>query len=256
MALRGGEADPTGFTVVRLASGAIVLLIISYLLKRSAKPLSDTNWVSALLLFAYAACFSFAYLGLTAGTGALILFGAVQITMIGTAVFRGERPGTLEWVGTLTAIGGLIYLVLPGLSSPPLVSAVLMTAAGAAWGIYTLRGKSSGDPLSDTTANFVLAVPAAFALAVPYYSRLQLSSRGMITAAISGAVTSGLGYTAWYAALKNISATRAAVMQLSVPVIAAIGGILLLSEVNSFRTVVGACLVLGGIAVTILGKRR
>ena len=187
------------------------------------------SWFSAFFLFAYAICFSFAYLGLTTATGALILFGSVQMTMVLAALFKGERPGALEWLGLAVAAGGLVYLVFPGLSSPPIFSSLLMAAAGIAWGFYTLRGRGSTDPLGDTTGNFIRSVPMIVVAAVPFLPRIHLSSRGIILAVLSGALASGVGYTVWYAALKYHTSTRAAVLQLAVPVIAAAGGVIFLS---------------------------
>lgn len=256
MALRGGEADAAGFTAVRLISGAVTLITISYFLGGKSKSVGSGNWISAFFLFAYAICFSFAYLGLNAGTGALILFGCVQLTMILVTLFRGERPGGLEWTGLIAAMGGLVYLVLPGLAAPPLFNAGLMAAAGIAWGVYTLRGRSSGDPLGDTTGNFVWSVPMVVLASVPFFSRIHLSTRGILLAILSGAVASGVGYTAWYAALKHLSSTRAAVLQLSVPIIAAVGGIAFLSETATTRLWIAAALILGGIGLTIAGKGR
>lgn len=255
LALRGEEADAAGFTAVRLVSGAVALIIISYFFSRGKGSTKRGNWPSAFFLFAYAICFSFAYLGLTAGAGALILFGSVQMTMIAVAIFKGERPPALEWLGLAVAVGGLIYLVFPGLASPPLNSSLLMAAAGASWGFYTLRGKGSGDPLSDTTGNFVRSVPMIAILAIPYFSNIHLSNRGIMLAVLSGAVTSGIGYTVWYAALKFHTSTRAAVLQLSVPVIAAAAGVLLLDETATVRLAIAAALILGGISLTIFGRR-
>jgi drug/metabolite transporter (DMT)-like permease len=255
MALRTGEADAAGFTAVRLASGAVALIVISYFFS-SGKSLKRGNWISAFFLFGYAICFSFAYIGLTAAAGALILFGSVQFTMIAVAIFRGERPGALEWLGLLIALGGLTYLVFPGLSSPPLFASVLMAAAGVAWGFYTLRGKGSRDPLGDTTGNFIRSVPMIVIAAIPFFAQINLSTRGIVLAVLSGAVASGVGYTVWYLALKHHTATRAAVLQLSVPVIAAFGGVILLSEVMSTRLLIASALILGGIAMTILGRRN
>ncbi|HRI03821.1 MAG TPA: DMT family transporter [Pyrinomonadaceae bacterium] len=213
------------------------------------------NWPSALLLFAYAICFSFAYLGLTAGTGALILFGSVQMTMIAVTLFRGERPRPLEWLGLAAAVSGLVYLVFPGLASPPLNSSLLMAAAGASWGLYTLRGKGSTDPLGQTTGNFIRTLPFAAVIAVIFLPNLHLSTRGITLAVLSGAVTSGIGYTVWYAALKHHTATRAAVLQLSVPVITAVIGVLFLAEAADIRLIIAAALILGGIGLTIFGRR-
>jgi drug/metabolite transporter (DMT)-like permease len=248
MALRTGEADAVGFTVVRLVSGAVALIVISYLSK-SGKASKRGNWVYAFCLFMYAICFSFAYLGLTAATGALILFSSVQFTMIAVTLFRGERPNALEWLGLLIALGGLVYLLLPGLSSPPPFQSALMAAAGIAWGFYTLRGKGSGDPLGDTTGNFIRTVPMIVAAAIP-------STRGLVLAILSGALTSGVGYAFWYAALKHHTATRAAVLQLSVPMLTAFAGVLLLSEVMTQRLLIAAAFILGGIGLTILSRQK
>jgi drug/metabolite transporter (DMT)-like permease len=256
LALRGGEADAAGFTAVRLAAGAVVLLAIRYFSGRTPARSNRGNWISAFFLFAYAICFSFAYLGITAGTGALVLFGAVQLTMIASAIFRGERPTALEWTGLLLAVGGLVYLVLPGLASPPAVSSALMAIAGASWGVYTLRGKSSADPLADTSENFLRSVPMIGLAALPFLAQLHLSGRGVVLAALSGGLASGIGYTVWYAALKFHTSSRAAVLQLAVPVIAAFGGVLLLNEAATVRLAVSAVLILGGIALAIFGKRR
>jgi drug/metabolite transporter (DMT)-like permease len=256
MALRGGEADAAGFTAVRLASGAVALIVISYFFSKGAGANTKRgNWISAFFLFGYAICFSFAYLGLTAATGALILFSSVQFTMIAVALFRGDRPNRLEWLGLLTALGGLVYLVFPGLSAPPVFASLLMTAAGVAWGVYTLRGKGSTNPLGETTGNFIRAVPMIAVAAVPFLSAINLSTRGIVLAILSGAVASGVGYTIWYAALKHHTPTRAAVLQLSVPVIAAFGGVALLAEQFTGRLLIASVLILGGIAVTIYGRR-
>jgi len=256
MALRGGEADAAGFTLVRITSGAITLIVISYLFIEDKSFRGRGNWLSASFLFAYAICFSFAYLGLSAGTGALILFGSVQLTMIVYGLAKGERPGWLEWIGLFAAVGGLVYLVLPGLAAPPLHSSALMAAAGAPWGAYTLRGRGSSSPLADTTGNFTIAVPMALVVALIFLPNLHLSKEGYILAALSGAIASGIGYTVWYSALKYLTATRAAVLQLAVPVIAASLGIMLLSETATARLIVSAVLILGGILLAIVGRKR
>lgn len=251
LALRGDEADPVGFTLVRLASGALTLVVISYFVSRKATAPKRGNLISAFFLFGYAICFSLAYLGLSAGTGALLLFGSVQLTMIVVALVHGETPGWLQWLGLAVAVAGLVYLVLPGLSAPPLPSSVLMVAAGAAWGVYTLRGKGSGDPLSETTNNFIWSVPMIILIAVPYFAQVHLSTRGAVLAVLSGAVASGFGYTIWYAALRHLTSTRAAVLQLLVPVIAAAGGVVLLAEAATTRLWIAAAMILGGIGLTI-----
>ena len=256
MALRGGEADAAGFTLVRLLAGAVTLIVISYFAGRDKTFTGRGNWLSAFFLFAYAICFSFAYLGLTAGTGALILFGSVQLTMIVCAIVHGERPHLLEWIGLVAAVAGLIYLVLPGLAAPPLGGSALMAGAGAAWGLYTLRGRGSTAPLADTTGNFLRAVPMIVIAAIPFFSKIDLSTNGLILAATSGAVTSGIGYTIWYAALKHLTATRAAILQLAVPLLTAGFGIVLLSEPATTRLAIAAGLILGGILAVIVAKRR
>ena len=267
LALRGEEIDAASFTAVRLASGAVTLIVLSYLLSVSSPHVSKGsagkgsagkggNWFSAFFLFAYAICFSFAYLGLTAGTGALILFGCVQLTMIGTAIWQGEKPTTIELIGLAAAFGGLVYLVLPGLSSPPMFNAGLMAAAGISWGIYSLRGKSGSDPLANTTGNFVRTLPFMLLAIIPFLTRIQLSNRGVVLAVLSGAVASGIGYTVWYAALKHLTSTRAAILQLAVPVIAAAGGVFFLAEAATTRLWIAGAFILGGIALTIFGRPK
>lgn len=255
LALRADEADAASFTSIRLVAGAVMLILLSYFFSKKSQ-IKSGSWPSAFFLFAYAACFSFAYLNLTAGTGALILFGSVQITMVGVALARGEKPGTLELLGLIIALGGLVYLVLPGLAAPPLVSSALMAAAGIAWGAYTLRGRGSGNPLGDTTGNFIRAVPMAIIISVIFIPAFHLSNRGIALAVLSGAVTSGIGYTVWYAALKHHTATRAAVLQLSVPVLTAVIGVIFLAELFTKRLGIAGALILGGIGLTIFGRRR
>lgn len=255
LALRGEEADAAGFTAVRLVSGALTLTVISYLFSKK-RDLRSGSWPSAFFLFGYAICFSIAYLDLTAGTGALILFGSVQLTMIVVSLIGGERPRLLEWFGLIVAVTGLVYLVYPGLASPSLTASLLMAAAGGAWGFYTLRGKRSADPLADTTGNFVRSVPMIAVVAIVMMSKIHISNRGMMLAILSGAIASGIGYTVWYAALKYHTATRAAVLQLIVPVLAGVLGTMFLAEVASVRLVIAAALILAGIGLTIVGKGR
>jgi drug/metabolite transporter (DMT)-like permease len=217
MALATGEIDAASFTVIRLVSGTVTL--------------------AAIIL-------------------ALILFGCVQITMFGVSLYGGVRPGVLEWVGLVVAFTGLVFLVLPGLAAPPLMNALLMAAAGIAWGFYTLRGKGSEDPLADTAGNFLRSVPMVVMIGAVFISSIQISGRGAILAILSGALASGIGYSVWYAALKHHTPTRAAVLQLSVPVIAAVGGIVLLSETASIRLLIAAALILGGIGLTLIHRNR
>jgi drug/metabolite transporter (DMT)-like permease len=252
----GAEAiDAASFTLIRLISGAVTLVAISLFFDRKESNEKRGNWFSAFFLFAYAVCFSFAYVNLTTGTGALVLFGSVQATMIFVALLKGERPKILEWLGLIFALGGLIYLVFPGLSSPPFFSSALMAIAGIAWGFYTLRGKGSTNPLADTTGNFVRAVPMVILLSLPFIYQIHLSPRGILLAVLSGAIASGIGYSVWYAALKFHTATRAAILQLSVPVLAATGGVVFLSEMVSLRLVLATILILGGISLAILGRK-
>jgi drug/metabolite transporter (DMT)-like permease len=257
LALRGGEADAAGFTLVRLVSGAAMMLTISMIVHRRAKiDLRGGSWASAFFLFAYAICFSFAYLGLTAGTGALILFGSVQLTMIAVSIIRGEKPAPLEWLGLAIAIAGLVYLVAPSLQSPPLASSLMMAAAGAAWGFYTIRGKGSGDPIANTAGNFVRSIPMIVLIAVFMSSKVHLSGRGVTLAVLSGAAASGIGYSIWYAALKYHTTVRAAVLQLPVPLLTAVLGVFLLAEAATARLLVASGLILGGIGLTIFRRRR
>ena len=254
----GTEAiDASSFTAIRLFSGAITLLIIlSVSSKNKTDDLKRGNWLSAFFLFGYAICFSFAYIGLTTATGALILFGMVQATMIVSAIIQGERPNLFEWFGLVLALAGLVYLVFPGLESPPFLSSVLMALAGIAWGFYTLRGKGSENPLADTAGNFFRAIPFVILASLPFIYKIDLSPKGILFAVLSGAIASGIGYSVWYAALKYHTATRAAILQLAVPVIAAVGALALLSEIISMRLVVASGLILGGISLVIFVKKN
>lgn len=256
LALGQESIDAVSYTTVRLTSGALALWLIASLQKNSAGPKVRGNWISAGMLFLYALAFSFAYLSLSAGTGALILFGSVQVTMILAALRSGERPQLLEWLGVLLALGGLVYLVLPGLASPSVVGSALMLMAGIAWGVYSLRGRGASSPLADTAGNFMRAVPLILAVLLMSLGGVQLSQTGILLAVLSGAVASGLGYVLWYAALAGLTATRAAIVQLSVPVLAAWGGVAFLAEDVSLRLVLAAALILGGIALAIIGRGK
>lgn len=254
-ALARTQIDAASFTTIRLLSGAIVLWIL--VVVRGGVRSGEGNWLSALALFAYAAGFSFAYLQLSAAAGALILFGAVQITMISYGFWAGERLGLLQIVGLLLACGGLIGLLLPGLSAPPLLGALLMVGAGVAWGVYSLRGKGKGDPLKITTGNFVRAVPLAVVLSAGLAAQASFDATGVGYAFLSGAVTSGVGYAIWYAALPYLKATTAATIQLAVPAMAALGGVLFLQEALTLRLISASIAIIGGIAVVVLvGKRK
>jgi len=255
LALGSRAVDPVTFTVVRLASGATALLAVAGLTGRAGGR-GAGNWVSGALLFLYAICFSLAYVVLRVGTGALILFGAVQLTMLLAAVASGERPQPLQWTGLLLALGGFVYLVSPGLAAPSPAGSVLMTAAGVAWGFYTLRGRGAADPITDTTDNFVRAVPfvlAAGAASLPF-GDIHVTARGLGLAVASGAVTSGLGYVVWYVALRGLTATRAAGVQLTVPVIAALAGILFMAEPATWRLGLSSVAILGGVSLVLAGR--
>jgi drug/metabolite transporter (DMT)-like permease len=253
LALEPGAIDAVTFTTVRLVSGALTLLLISFSTGR-AKSRGAGNWVSGAMLFAYAVCFSLAYVDLSIATGALILFGAVQLTMLVVAIATGERPQPLQWFGLLAALGGFIYLVSPGLEAPSPLGSVLMTVSGVAWGGYTLRGRASGDPISATTDNFVRSVPFVLVVAAVMMRGGHLTTRGVVLAIVSGAVTSGIGYVIWYAALRGLTATRAATVQLTVPVIAALGGVIFMSEAISLRLAVATATILGGVALVLVGR--
>ncbi|HYV49318.1 MAG TPA: DMT family transporter [Myxococcaceae bacterium] len=292
-ALRAGEIDAAAYTLIRLASGAAVLFALLRL--RRAKPARaggsaavegvpprggtkparawgsaaveevpplgrakvarSGSWASAAALFLYAGPFSFAYLRLPAGTGALLLFGAVQVTMIGRGIAAGERPRPLEWLGLIAALGGLTWLVLPGLAAPEPLSAALMLGAGAAWGWYSLRGRAAVDPLATTADNFARAVPVAALCALPFVRGMHASALGAWLAVASGALASGVGYSLWYAALPSLSRLRAGLVQLSVPVLAAASGALLLGEALTWRLAIAAFAIVGGIALALLGRR-
>lgn len=252
LALRDTGIDAASFTAIRLGSGALILAAI--LMSRGKRPTAGGSWPMAAMLFAYAVCFSFAYRDLTAATGALLLFGAVQLTMMGYGLWTGERIGGLRLVGLLFALGGLVWLLLPGLAAPPWLEAALMLAAGASWGVYSLLGKGAGDPTAATGGNFLRTLPFAAALMLATVSSGTVDHTGALYAVLSGAVTSGLGYVLWYAVLPMLRATSAATVQLCVPAIAALGGAMLLAEPVTARLLVASVAVLGGIALTIYRK--
>ena len=254
IALKDTSIDAASFTAIRLISGAVVLWLIVQM--RRGTFTGGGNWSSAFALFAYAAGFSFAYVSLSAATGALLLFGAVQTTMIGYGIYAGERLRTLQIIGLFLALAGLVVLLLPGLTAPPLVGSVLMLGAGVAWGIYSLRGKAAGDPIRVTAGNFLRAVPIAVVLSLIMLSGSSLDTAGFWYAASSGALASGIGYVIWYTVLPALKATSAATVQLSVPVIAAAGGVVMLGESISLRLVLASIAILGGIALVILEKQH
>jgi drug/metabolite transporter (DMT)-like permease len=260
MALKHTIIDAASFTSIRIIAGALTLWLIMRMRATGGdNATTHGSWPSAFALFAYAACFSFAYVSLSAATGALLLFGAVQFTMISYGFWNGERFSAWQWAGLLCAFGGLAGLLLPGLSAPPLLGSALMLCAGAAWGVYSLRGRKAGDATAVTTGNFLRAVPITIALSMVVYVAAPQSNSIDVTGATyaiaSGALASGVGYAIWYTALRGLKATTAATVQLSVPVIAAVGGIVFLGEAVTVRLLIASAAILGGIALVIFDKR-
>jgi drug/metabolite transporter (DMT)-like permease len=251
LALQQDRIDPATFGAIRLVAGALVLACVMRSRRQSAAP---GDWRAAVLLFLYVALFSFAYVSLAAGTGALILFGAVQLTMLGAGLSGGERFTPAGWTGLAMALTGLAVLLLPGAAAPSLYGSVLMAGAGVAWGGYSLRGRGAADPLAVTAASFLRAAPLGVLLALGYAAHAHADARGVGLAVASGALTSGLGYVVWYAALRKLTAMRAAAVQLSVPPVAAFGGVLLLGEALTLRLGLASLAILGGIAL-VLGSR-
>jgi drug/metabolite transporter (DMT)-like permease len=269
LVLKEGSIDAASFTSIRMISGALMLWLIVLVHRRSAR--IGGNWWSALALFVYAAGFSFAYLSLPAALGALLLFGAVQATMIGYGIWMGEELRILQRAGLALALVGLVVLLAPGLSAPPLWGSLLMAMAGIAWGIYSLRGKVVSDPLQVTAGNFLRTIPLVVLLMLfmqgrvllggdsfnhNFFGTAVLSSSGILYAVLSGALASGVGYTIWYGVLPALKATTAASVQLSVPVITAVGGVIFLSEALTLRLLLASVAILGGIALVIVKKNK
>ena len=254
LALGAGLIDASSFATVRTVSGAVMLGIA--LMLRSGKPQAKPDWRSVITLYLYMVFFSFAYLSLSAGTGALVLFGAVQLTMFIVALRSGEHFSPLSWVGLVLAIAGLVYLVSPGITAPDPFGAGLMAVAGVAWGFYSLVGRSAGDPTEATAYNFIFSVPLVIVTSLVFLGDFQVSLAGVLYAVASGAIASGIGYVIWYAALRGLTATSAATVQLSVPVIAAAGGVMLMSEDVTARLVVASVATLGGVAVVLTQRNR
>lgn len=258
LALQQTAIDAASFTTIRLIAGALALGLIAWF-RRSGnlgKNGQNGSWLSAFALFFYATAFSFAYASLSAATGALLLFGAVQATMIIFGIWHGERFRTMQITGLLLAVAGLVGLLLPGLSAPPLWGAVLMISSGIAWGVYSLRGKGAGDPTAVTAGNFLRALPFALVLSMLFFRNMNIDTAGVAYAITSGALTSGIGYAIWYTALPSLKATHAATVQLSVPVIAALGGIVFLGEGLTLRLILASIAILGGIALVIFERRQ
>lgn len=254
IALRDTAIDAASFTSIRLISGALVLAALMY--ARPGRVAAAGSWRAATLLFGYAAFFSFAYRQLSAATGALLLFGAVQTTMLGYGLLRGEQLGRAQLAGLMIAVAGLIYMLLPGLSSPPLLGSIFMVGAGMAWGGYSLLGRGVLDPSAATAGNFLRAVPLTVALSLCMIGQTSIDPPGAFYAALSGGIASGLGYVLWYAVLPSLRPVSAAIIQLSVPAIAAVGGVVLLSEQITLRLLLTSVAILGGIALVVLSRRR
>ena len=253
-ALGAQAIDAASFTTIRLAAGAALLGLVVRFARRGAAPV-PSDWLAGAVLIVYALAFSFAYRSLTAGTGALILFGAVQVTMLGVGLRRGERLTPLSWLGFAVAVAGAVWLVSPGVAAPAPLGAVLMAVAGVAWGLYSLRGRGAADSLRATAGNFACALPFALVVSVLLAPGIRGSWLGVGLAVVCGAVTSGAGYVVWYEALKGLDASRAAIVQLSVPVLAALGGVLFLAEQTTWRLVLSSVAILGGIALVLTQRR-
>ncbi|WP_157600115.1 DMT family transporter [Saccharospirillum impatiens] len=259
LALGPLSIDAASFTAVRLVSGAITLVLILAIRHRPGNALSQLlagSWRGAGFLWLYAACFSFAYVQLDTATGALLLFGTVQLTMIITSLLRGERLTGLEWLGLWIAVGGFLYLIIPGLTAPTRLGFVLMVISGIAWGFYTLNGRGSSQPLADTAGNFVRAAPFALLLYLPFTDAILITSSGFWLAVASGSLASGIGYALWYSVLPALSGVQASVLQLSVPVLAAIGGAVVVLEPLTTHLLVATGLLLGGIGVFLAGRAK
>lgn len=252
LALKGSKIDASSFTSIRLLSGAVFLWILVLITQKKTK--ISGNWKSAFALFIYAACFSFAYVSLTAATGALLLFGAVQITMIGFGIWKGERLGIAKIFGIILAFGGLLYLLMPGVKSPSLLNSIFMITAGVAWGIYSLHGRSSKNPTSTTSGNFIKAVPFSMVLNILMLNNSYYDSQGLLLAVLSGALASGAGYAIWYSVLPLLKSSNASVVQLIVPVFTSIGGIIFIDEPLTLRIFIASILILFGIAQVFLSK--
>lgn len=257
MALGAQTIDAAGFTIVRLASGAVtlaLLLLLDRVINNTPANTAKGSWLAAAMLFAYAICFSFAYNSLSTGSGALILFGSVQISMILFHFMKGNRLRTSEWLGMGLAFFGFVYLILPGVSAPPVLGFILMLISGVAWAGYTLLGIKSNSPLTDTAWNFIRTTPLLLICALLYWQQLSSDREGFLLALSSGSIASGIGYALWYKSLPYLSTAVAAVVQLLVPVLAAIAGVVLMGETISQRLVWASLLILGGILLLVMKK--
>lgn len=254
LALKDGAIDPGMFTGIRLFSGAAVLIALVFLSKDKRYEKSKGSWTSAGMLFLYAAAFSYAYVSLETGIGALIIFGVVQITMIASSLISGYKMNVMEWLGIVLALAGFLYLLLPGASAPSLNGFILMSLSGIGWGIYSLRGKNSKHPLVDTAYNFLRSLPFLILLLYFLAQESNYSTKGILLALLSGIVTSGIGYTIWYTALKGLNSIQASIVQLLVPVLAAMGGVIFIGELISLRLMASSLMILGGILLLIIKR--
>ncbi|MBL4768570.1 MAG: DMT family transporter [Rhodobacteraceae bacterium] len=255
MALLEGNIDAASFTVVRIVSGAVTLALL-VVLRNPAQLLVRPNWVAGAALFTYMVLFCLAYIALGAGTGALVLFGFVQLTMMSMALLQKEPFPPLAWLGLTVSIAGVIYLVRPGSEAPNAVAALQMAGAGVAWGAYSVIGRGSKNPLQDTASNFLLCVPFALILMALFWQDQVLSTKGLGLAIASGALASGCGYAIWFKTLPHLTTAQASILQLSVPVIASVGGVMFLAETITSRLLISSVLVLGGIALVLRGRMR
>jgi drug/metabolite transporter (DMT)-like permease len=263
LALGGNTIDASSYISIRLVSGAIALILINGMRKKEFSSLKTAfseptiaAFAPAFYLFLYGIAFSFAYRNLSSGTGAFILFGTVQATILSTALIKGERPRFIEWLGLIIALSGLIYLVLPGLAAPDPFSAFLMALAGISWGFYTLKGRGVSDPIEATALNFIRSVPMILVAYIFTLTNVHLTTEGVIYALISGIVTSAVGYAVWYTALKGLTTTQSALLQLFVPIIAALGGVIFLSESLTMRLVGAGLMIIGGVVLALFGKKK
>ncbi|XQW85293.1 DMT family transporter [Thalassotalea piscium] len=254
LALGGGSIDAASYTMIRLLAGVIALLILVKLGKKGKPHAKKGSWLGGITLFLYACTLSYAYISLDTATGALILFGAVQLSILLFSYFRGDKFHLLEWLGIIIAFVGFVYLVFPLMSQPSMIGAVLMVVSGASWGMYTLVGQGSKRPLIDTCYNFVRTIPFVLILCLLTYDQLEFTNQGVLLAILSGAITSGVGYAIWYLVLPSLATTQAAVLQLTVPIIAALGGVIFVSEPITLRLFISSVFVLGGIALVIFAK--
>lgn len=254
-ALKGAAIDASSFTTIRLISGAVFLVALVLFKNRGKFDWKSGSWSSSLFLFLYSVAFSFSYVSLNTGIGALILFGFVQLTMILVSLAQGNKLLIIEWTGLIIAFSGLALLLLPSATAPSLIGFILMAIAGISWGFYTLAGKGAQDPIMQTATNFLRTIPFVIVLLILSLNNITMTNEGILLAIVSGTVTSGLGYAIWYAAINGLSITQAAVLQLTVPIIAAFGGVLFTNEAITTDLIISSILVLGGILVVTLGKK-